>query len=286
MKKSCMLLIILLTGFCTLAQMGRPARAEAGVIKTIVFYVPNRVFDLMDIFRVRVRVGPGISAGVRATRPLSAFVGLHSTVFIGLPGPRGSKKLPLPVGLDMRAGAQVSVADASAGTPYYDPLEVGFEVQPLFVGVNIGVGGFEILDFLAGLVFIDLQDDDFGKSSKKDDDEKSPDEAEAVEEVEKEEPTEEVEEVKKEELAEEVEEVKKEEPAEEVEEVKKEEPAEEVEEVKKEEPAEEVEEVKNEEPAPSEENKEPAEEVEAIEKEEPAPSEEAKEPAKEVEEVE
>jgi hypothetical protein len=191
MKKSCMMLIILLTGLCTLAQMGRPAQAEAGVIKTIVYYVPNRVFDLMDIFRVRVRVGPGISAGVRATRPLSAFVGLHSTVFIGLPGPRGSKKLPLPVGLDVRAGAQVSIADASAGTPYYDPLEVGFEVQPLLVGVNVGVGGFEILDFFTGLIFIDLQDDDFGKNSKKNDDEKNLNEGEAVEEVEKEEPAEE-----------------------------------------------------------------------------------------------
>jgi hypothetical protein len=203
MKKSCMVLIILLTGLCTLAQMGRPALAEAGAIKTIVCYVPNRVFDLLDIFRVRVRVGPGISAGVRATRPLSAYAGFHSTVFIGLPGPRGSKKLPLPVGFDMRAGAQVSIADASSGTPYYDPLEVGFEVQPLLVGVNVGVGGFEILDFLAGLVFIDLQDDDFGKSANKDDDEKNPNEDEKAEEVEKEEPAEEVEEVKNEEPAEE-----------------------------------------------------------------------------------
>jgi hypothetical protein len=227
MKKSCMVLIILLTGFCTLAQMGHPVRAEAGVIKTIVCYVPNRVFDLLDIFRVRVRVGPGISAGVRATRPLSAFVGLHSSVFIGLPGPRGKKRIPLPVGLDLRAGAQVSVADASSGTPYYDPLEVGFEVQPLLVGVNVGVGGFEILDFFTGLVFIDLVGDDFGKSSKKDDDEKNPDEAEAVEEVEKEEPA----------------------------------PSE-----KDKVPAEEVEEVKKEEPAPSEEDKVPAEEVEEVEK--------------------
>ena len=251
MKKSCMVLIILLTGLCTLAQMGRPAPVEAGVIGAIVFYVPNRVFDLMDIVRLRFRVGPGISAGVRCTRPLSAFVGLHSTVFVGLPGPRGPKRInriPFPFGLDLRAGAQVSLADASSGTPYYDPLEVGFEVQPLLVGVNVGIGVFEIFDFFTGLVFIDLVGDDFGRSSEKDDDEKNPDEGEATEEVKKEEP------------AEEVEEVKKEEPAEEVEEVKKEEPAEKVEEVEKEEPAEKVEEVEKEEPTPSEEKKEPAEE--------------------------
>ena len=179
-----MVLIILLTGLCTLAQMGRPAPVEAGAVGAIVCYIPNRVFDLMDIVRFRIRVGPGISAGVRATRPLSAFVGLHSTVFVGLPGPRGRKKIPWPVGLDLRAGAQVSVADASSGKPYYDFLEVGFEVQPLLVGWNIGIGGIEILDFVTGLVFIDLMDDDFGTRSKKDNDEKNLNADEAVEEVE------------------------------------------------------------------------------------------------------
>ena len=167
MKKSFIGLIVLLVGLCTLAQMGNPARAEAGVIKSIVCYIPNRVFDLMDIFRVRVRVGPGISAGVRATTLLSGYIGFHSSVFAGLPGPRGKKKIPWPVGLDVRGGAQVSLADATAGGPYYDPLEFGFEVQPLIVGVNVGIGVFEIFDFLTGFVFIDLSDDDFGKDSKK-----------------------------------------------------------------------------------------------------------------------
>jgi hypothetical protein len=167
MKKSCIVLIVLLVGLCTLAQMGSPARAEAGVIKSIACYIPNRVFDLVDIFRVRVRVGPGISAGVRATTLLSGYLGLHDTIYIGLPGPRGETKIPWPVGLDVRGGAQVSLADATAGGPYYDPLEFGFEVQPLIVGVNVGIGGFEILDFLTGLLFIDIADDDFGKDSKK-----------------------------------------------------------------------------------------------------------------------
>lgn len=168
MKKSCIVLIVLLVGFCTLAQLGSPARADAGVITSIVCYIPNRVFDLMDIFRVRVRVGPGISAGIRATTLLSGYLGLHSSVYAGLPGPRGKKKIPWPVGLDVRGGAQASLADATSGGPYYDPLEFGFEVQPLIVGVNVGIGVFEIFDFFTGFVFIDLSDDDFGKSSKKD----------------------------------------------------------------------------------------------------------------------
>jgi hypothetical protein len=173
MKKVRIVPIILLAAMCTLAQLGRPAPAEAGVVKNIVLYIPNRIFDFVDIFRVRARVGPGISVGVRATRPLSAFVGFHSGVFIGLPGPRGKVKLPLPVGFDLRSGAQVSLADVSAGGPYYGPLEVGGELQLLFVGLNVGVGVWEIADFITGLVFIDLVGDDLGRNRKKDKSEKA-----------------------------------------------------------------------------------------------------------------
>ena len=134
---------------------------KKGVKHPILMYLPNRFFDLMDIFRLRLRVGPGISAGVRATKPVSAFAGFHSTLFIGLPGPRGNTEIPFPVGLESRGGAQASFADLTTGSTYYDPLEVGLEAQPLIVGVNIGIGVFEILDFAAGFLCIDLQDDDF-----------------------------------------------------------------------------------------------------------------------------
>ncbi len=123
----------------------------------ILMYLPNRIFDLMDIFRIRVRVGPGISAGVRATRPVSAFVGFHSSVFAGLPGPRGKAEFPLPAGIENRGGAQASVVDLSSKETYYDPLEVGLEVHPFIVGLNLGIGVFELLDFATGFLFIDLQ---------------------------------------------------------------------------------------------------------------------------------
>jgi hypothetical protein len=127
----------------------------------ILFYIPNRIFDLLDLFRIRVRVGPGISAGVRATKPVSAFVGFHSTLFVGLHGPRGKAEFPWPVGIENRGGAQASLADLAPGNTYYGPLEIGAEVHPLIVGINIGVEPFELLDFAAGFLCIDFQDDDF-----------------------------------------------------------------------------------------------------------------------------
>jgi hypothetical protein len=166
MKKSC--IIIALVCLCTLAQIGVPAQAEAGPLVNVVMYIPNRVFDLMDIFRVRLRVGPGISAGVRITRPVSGYLGMHTTVYAGLPGPRGRRKIPWPVGGDVGVGAQASFIDLSERTTYYDPLELGGEAQILLLGANVGIGVYEIFDFIAGFAFIDLVGDDIGRGSKDD----------------------------------------------------------------------------------------------------------------------
>jgi hypothetical protein len=161
MKKSLIKAALLAGALLTCTGIAMPREAQAGGLKGIVLYIPNRVFDLLDIVRLRVRVGPGISAGVRATKFASAFAGGHSSVFAGLPGPRGSAKLPLPVGFEVRGGVQVSLIDLSDSKTYYDPLEIGLEVQPVIVGCNIGIGVLELLDFATGIFMIDLQDDDF-----------------------------------------------------------------------------------------------------------------------------
>jgi len=172
MKRPNIVAVMILAGLCTLAQIGRPAPAEAGLIREIVFYIPDRVFDLLDIFRVRVRVGPGLSAGVRATQLVSGYAGMHSSVFIGPYGPRGARKLPLPAGFEARAGVQASLVDLTDTGTYYDPLEVGAELQLLLLGANVGIGFYEVLDFFTGFVFIDLVGDDFARSPKDDEPEK------------------------------------------------------------------------------------------------------------------
>jgi hypothetical protein len=161
MKKSLVKAVVLAVALAACVNVAAPREAGAGILTGILFYIPNRVFDLLDIVRLRVRVGPGISVGVRATEPVSAFVGGHGTLFVGLPGPRGSAKIPLPVGVESRAGVQASLLDFSDSKTYYDPLEIGLEAQPLIVGFNIGIGVLEIVDFAAGFLLIDIQGDDF-----------------------------------------------------------------------------------------------------------------------------
>src|SRR5262245_60200219 len=58
--------------------------ADNTVLEDIVFYLPNRILDLLDIFRVRARVGPGLAAQVRVTEPLSLHAGTYASVYAGL----------------------------------------------------------------------------------------------------------------------------------------------------------------------------------------------------------
>ena len=47
----------------------QPAPAERqghSLAHTLLFYIPNRVLDAVDIVRLRVRVGPGVALGARA----------------------------------------------------------------------------------------------------------------------------------------------------------------------------------------------------------------------------
>lgn len=134
-----------------------------GVLYKVAMYVPNRILDVFDIVRLRVRVGPGIAADVRATEAASAFVGSYASVYAGLPGPRNRPLPKLPVGIETRTGAQVSVADATVSGgfgPDYGPAEIGAGAQLLIVGLDVGVDPLEIVDLVAGFFFINLTNDD------------------------------------------------------------------------------------------------------------------------------
>lgn len=132
---------------------------ERSLVAGVLLYLPNRLFDLVDIVRLRGRVGPGFAVGARATRPVSALLGGYGSVGVGLPGPRGEPKIPLPVGLDGGGGAQVSLV--GSGGDEYGVLEFGAMVHLLLVGLDLGVDPGEVLDFAAGFLLLDPIGDDF-----------------------------------------------------------------------------------------------------------------------------
>jgi hypothetical protein len=126
----------------------------------VAMYLPNRVLDVLDIVRAKLHLGPGFAFGARATRPAEVYVGFYGSAWVGLPGPR-SRKLPrLPVGLESRTGAAVSVADATLGGPTYGTTEFGVNFQLALIGADLGLDPGELFDFVVGLATFDPKDDD------------------------------------------------------------------------------------------------------------------------------
>jgi hypothetical protein len=130
----------------------------------ILFYIPNRVFDVLDVVRLRVRVGPGMAVGARVTQAGEVLAGAYSSIFVGLRGPRGKPRIPWPLGVERYAGVEVSVAGPTADVehgPDYGPLEVGLGGQAVILGGDVGIAPLEVLDLVTGFLLVDLRHDDF-----------------------------------------------------------------------------------------------------------------------------
>lgn len=130
----------------------------------LLFYIPNRIFDVFDLVRARVRVGPGMAIGARATKLTDLYMGSYASVYVGLPGPRQKPTIPWPVGVETRSGLAASLADATVSGPglgpNYSPTEFGLGFQAVLVGCEVGLDPLEVFDLLLGIFFIDLRGDD------------------------------------------------------------------------------------------------------------------------------
>lgn len=136
---------------------------EHGFGHKLLFYIPNRFIDVFDFIRLRVRVGPGFAAGVRATRLLTLSAGGYSSVYAGLPGPRLKPIIKLPFGIENYTGLEASVLDASNKgrfAPGYSITEIGASVHLILVGIDVTVDPVEVLDLVLGFLFIDIRGDD------------------------------------------------------------------------------------------------------------------------------
>ncbi len=130
----------------------------------IVLWIPNRILDFFDMVRLRIRIGPGVSFGIRATEAADFFLGAHFTGWFGLPGPRNRRLPKLPFGMEASAGFEFSFIDLAPDIwlmrPDYGFYEGGFDMQIMVVGIAFGIDPYEVGDFFSGIVFYDAADDD------------------------------------------------------------------------------------------------------------------------------
>jgi len=145
-----------------------PESTTPGFFTKAVWYVPNRILDLLDIVRFRVGVGPGLEIGQRITDVGSLYFGHSRTVWVGLPGERAPGELPHFMGASQKEGLVmfgVDATDVQPNPPRYDFSEIGIQLHLAAVGVEAGIIPKEIADFLFGLFGKDVSKDDLPATS-------------------------------------------------------------------------------------------------------------------------
>ena len=122
----------------------------------VLMWIPNRVLDFFDIFRVDIGVGPALGGVVRLSR--YAQVGYRDMSPFSLRVGDFGRRAPILVETSNEFGigpGYVNSKDRSVCK-----AEVGLGLDVLLIG---GYGGFcaeELVDFLSGIFFIDVMDDD------------------------------------------------------------------------------------------------------------------------------
>ena len=122
----------------------------------VALWLPNRLMDFIDIFRFDIGIGPAHGAVVRITKYAQA-------------GYRRMTPGSLRLGdFGRRPPAMIEEDGESGVSPYYRessdrpvcPGEIGAGADLLAVGAYGGVCVDELADFVAGIFFIDLKEDD------------------------------------------------------------------------------------------------------------------------------
>lgn len=151
------------------AAMVVAAREPPSLGKRLLWYLPNRLWDVLDVFRLRLRAGPGLAANVRFTDYGAFYVGNYNAVYAGLPGPRHPYILRPYAGFESLDGIVLAGVDATDNTPHgplYGVAELNLGAHLLLLGAEVGLDIVELADFFGGLIGFDPMEDDFPGVSK------------------------------------------------------------------------------------------------------------------------
>jgi len=134
-------------------------KEEQSALSVALLYLPNRIFDLFDIARFGVNVGPGLGLEAEVTKYAKVVFATDTSVGIGF---QSLRHLPVclrsraKIGLAFISTPNLNMLDWYTGD--YD-LKVGLHL--LLIGAHVAVDMGEIFDFFSGLVTFDPMEDDF-----------------------------------------------------------------------------------------------------------------------------
>ncbi|MFH1998462.1 MAG: hypothetical protein ABIK28_02225 [Planctomycetota bacterium] len=133
---------------------------EHSPVGTALLYIPNRIFDALEIVRAGVNAGFGFGVDCRATWVAQAVFIHDSSVGLGF---QGVRHLPVCGRL-----AHTSVGVGPIKTPSLglfdwpiNDYDIRIELFIAVVGAHVAVDLEAIADFVTGFFLFDISDDDF-----------------------------------------------------------------------------------------------------------------------------
>jgi hypothetical protein len=139
------------------APLEQSQPAARGNWKTAAYYIPNRLLDALDIFKLTGSGGIGTAVDFRFTRIFEVGFTDYDVVRVGLNG-RSS-----PVYQEKLSEGSVTVLGFTSGLATRDPYEIGTTLHFMIGGVELAANARSLLDFVGGFLLLDLEDDDLGK---------------------------------------------------------------------------------------------------------------------------
>ncbi|MDX1957156.1 MAG: hypothetical protein SFU98_01215 [Leptospiraceae bacterium] len=162
------------------------ARLKTSILKRILFYIPDRISDILDLFDIWIDLGPqlGVEAKVTSVVQLELFSGAYTGVGFGqnkMIGGKVEKRASFavgPIGVTNHSGTTVGSSGIKVAEDYFfihspgknlyqtdqDYWAFGGKVGAGLVGVEIKFHPFEFLDLIAGIFFLDLSNDDLSRT--------------------------------------------------------------------------------------------------------------------------
>ncbi len=159
------------------------AKVEPSTLERVLWYLPDRIFDIIDMFTIEINVGYQIGAGVWATRAVQVVAYTGATIGGGFYqkkqyGYRAEASFELmigPVGVSAVSGIRAGTGGIdytsrstflhTPGKPIYqeyrDYWAIGAKVGIFVIGLEFEVHPLEIFDFLAGIILFDPMGDDY-----------------------------------------------------------------------------------------------------------------------------
>lgn len=122
----------------------------------LLLYIPNRVLDLIDVFRVDVGVGASVGAVVRVTE--YAQFGYRQMAPVSLRVGDFGRQFPVLVESSNEFG--LSPAFKQSADREVCKAELGLGGDLLIVGAYGGICLDELADFIGGIFLIDFKGDD------------------------------------------------------------------------------------------------------------------------------